>query len=86
MSKVYSTLDCYIAGYLVLKGFVPSLEAQDNGSKIVFVFPATEKLHKEISKYNNGEMVEALHLAVTIKNLKSRIFSLKKSNRYEIYA
>ena len=76
--KVFTTLDAYLAGYLELRGFTPTLIPQDNGRKIVFAFSATEDLYKEITNYNNGATVEANRLALTVKSLKSQIFSLRK--------
>ncbi len=74
-NQIYTTLDAYQAGYLILKGHTPKLINQNN--KVVFTFPVTENLYKNLSDYNNGDLVEALRLATTIKELKGRIFSLK---------
>jgi hypothetical protein len=73
--KVYTTLDSYQAGYLLLKGHSPKLVNHRN--KIVFSFSATEGLYQNLSDYNNGDLIEALKLVTAIKELKSKIFSLK---------
>jgi hypothetical protein len=41
-------------------------------------------LYEAISEYNNGAVVEVARFALTIKNLKSQIFSLRrnKGNNY----
>jgi hypothetical protein len=79
--KVFTTLDVYISGFLVLKGFKPLLIPQENGKKIVFVFPYSEDLNKEITNYNNGEKVAANRFTLTIKTLKSHIFSLRRRKK-----
>ncbi|OHE56890.1 MAG: hypothetical protein A2Z47_10605 [Thermodesulfovibrio sp. RBG_19FT_COMBO_42_12] len=76
--KVFTTLDAYLSGFLVLKGFNPSLIPQDSGNKIIFAFHATEDLYKAITNYNTGAKVEADRLALAIKNLKSQNFSLRR--------
>jgi hypothetical protein len=75
--KAFTTLDAYIGGFLTLKGFTPQLIQQ--GQKIVFCFESSESLHKAISEYNNGAMIEASRLAFAIKTLKSQIFSLRRN-------
>lgn len=83
--KVFTTLDAYLSGYLVLKECTPSLIQEDNSNKIVFVFPATEELYTEITNYNNGAKVEAVRFALAIKGLKSKIFSLRRNNVNELF-
>lgn len=78
IGNIFTTLDAYLSGFLVLKGFTPSLIPQDNGNKIVFAFHATEDLYQEITNYNTGAKVEADRFALAIKNLKSQIFSLRR--------
>lgn len=72
----YRTLDVYIASWLMLQGFRSILE--NEGSKIVFSFPSSEKLFDSISKYNNGATVEVARFVLTVKGLKAQIFSRKK--------
>lgn len=76
MSKVYTSLDAYLAGFLTLKGFIPKLIEQ--GNKVVFSFEISDKFFKTLAEYNNGAKVEALRLAVAVKSLKSQIFSLRR--------
>jgi hypothetical protein len=82
MEKVYTTLDAYQAGYQTLKGHSPTLTRQ--GDKIVFVFEATDAFFRDLAEYNGGALVPASTFAMTIKNLKSQIISLKmsKGKRY----
>ena len=74
--KEYRTLDVYYTAWLILQGFTPTLE--NEGSKIVFCFPATKKLFDSISAFNNGATVEASRFVLTIKNLKAQVFSRKE--------
>lgn len=83
-NNVYTTLDSYIAGYLVLKGFKPALISQDNGHKVVFAFQDTDSLQQSIHDYQNGAKIEALRLAMAVKSLKSQIFSMRRGKE-EVY-
>ncbi len=77
----WSTLDSYVTGFLVTRGFQPSLIPQNgHRSKIAFSFPATPELYKALHEYSNGAMVEAARFALTVKALKSQIFSMKTNN------
>jgi len=82
MGKVYTTLDAYQTGFLVLKGHSPKLILQDD--KIVFLFEATDAFYRDLTDYNSGASVEASKFAMTIKALKSQVISLKmsKEKRY----
>ena len=75
--KVFTTLCAYTSGYLYLKEFTPELIQQ--GEKVVFVFPASDELYKELSNYNSGALVEASRFAGAIKNLKSQIHSVRRN-------
>lgn len=83
VENIFTTLGAYLSGFLVLKGFTPSLIPQDNGNKIVFAFHATGSLCKEISNYNTGAKVEADRFVLAIKNLKSQIFLLRRRKENE---
>jgi hypothetical protein len=74
--SLYTTLDAYQAGYLCLKGFVPTF-IEEGPRKIVFGFNESENLFREIQNYHDGARVEAIRLAVSVKTLKSKIFSMK---------
>lgn len=79
----FTTLDAYLSGYLALKGFKPNLISQPGRDRIVFSFKSTPELLDTINEYNRGGEIEALHLAVTIKALKSQIHSTRRSKDYE---
>jgi len=73
--KFYSTLDAYQAGFLTLRGNSPKFIEQ--GNKVVFLFPVSEKLNKDLADYISGATVQALRFSTVIKSLKSKIFSLR---------
>jgi hypothetical protein len=78
----FTTLDSYLAGWLVSKKHTPQLIEQ--GNKIVFYFNASDELFQDLDEYNAGAMIEASRFAFLIKGLKSRIHSLrKKKGSYE---
>lgn len=83
--ELFTTLDAYLSGYLVLKGFQPTLLSAKGAEKIVFAFHSTPELFESINDYNSGAMVGALHLAVTIKGLKSRIHSIRRYDNEQRY-
>ncbi len=74
-SRTYRTLDAYISAWLILQGFTPTLI--NEGPKIVFSFPSSEKLFESISRFNNGATVEVARFVLTVKNLKAQVFSRK---------
>lgn len=79
MNNVYTTLDSYQAGFLVIKGFRPSLRKSGASQKIVYEFQASEDLYDTLAEYHNGAIVEALQFALSVKTLKSQIFSMRRS-------
>jgi hypothetical protein len=76
----WTTLDSFVSAFLVTRGFQPVLVPQyGNSSKIAFSFPATPKLYQALNEYNSGALIEASRFALTVKSLKSQIFSMKMS-------
>jgi len=69
--KIYTTHDVCQAGYLVLKNHPPEL--MDRNGKIIFRFILTDSLFKDLSDYNNGAEVKAIHLSFVVKKLESQI-------------
>lgn len=83
VKNLYTTLDAYQAGFLVLQGYYPQLRKQ--GRKVVFCFEATPSMYDAINDYNSGATVEALRFTMAIKQLKSQIFSMKtEKEKWEI--
>jgi Domain of unknown function (DUF5659) len=76
----FTTLDAYLSGFLVLKGFRPSLVKSVANSKIIFVFRSTPKLFESISQYGDGSKVEAVKFSTAIKALKSQIHSIRSKD------
>jgi hypothetical protein len=81
-TKVFTTLDAYLSGYLVLKNFIPKLIEQ--GEKVVFAFNSSEALYRAIAEYSNGAVVPASQMAFSVKTLKSRIHSLRRNKENEL--
>lgn len=74
----YSTLDAYRAGFAKLKNHPITFKLEEK--KVVFCIPLTERLLQDLDAYEHGATVEALQLAMAIKNLKAHVFHLKKEN------
>jgi hypothetical protein len=79
--KDFTTLDSYLAGYLSLRGFAATLVSQ--GDKVVFIFEATDDLYRTLEDYNTGATIEALRFALTVKTLKSQIYSIRRNHEKE---
>ena len=77
-AKSYTTLDSYIAGFLLLRNHTPELIEQ--GSKIVFSFPLCDQLFKDLNEYSSGALIEAARFAFAVKSLKSQIHSRRRDN------
>jgi hypothetical protein len=80
-TRFYSTLDSYVAAYLVLRGHRPNLI--DQGQKVVFAFSENDALYNALADYNSGAIVEALKFAFIIKQLKSQIFSRRDKDGFK---
>lgn len=72
----FTTLDAYLAGFLVLAGHEPELS--NEGKKVVFVFKRNDNLNEALTKYYNGSEVPASRYAFTIKTLKGMIHDLRR--------
>lgn len=75
MEIIYTTLDAYQAGFLILKGF--NYEIIWHEDKFVFAFSASNALYQAIAGYNSGAMVEAVSFALAAKNAESQILSAR---------
>lgn len=84
-NEQYTTLDSFVSGFLVTRGFQPSLIPQNGNRKIAFSFPASPDLYKALNDYNNGALIEASRFALTVKALKSQIFSMRRSEENNDY-
>jgi hypothetical protein len=74
----WTTLDCYIAGFLYLKNFNPQLILQN--TKVVFAFDVCKELVQALEDYNTGAQIGAQKLAQAVKTLRAQIYSLKMNN------
>lgn len=72
----YTTLDAYISAFLSLKGFTPELVS--HGGKVVFHFKDSPELQEALTDYNIGATVEAARFALMVKDLKGRIYGLRR--------
>lgn len=71
----FSSLDSYLAGFLLLKGHRPSLENQ--GGKIVFVYVSGPELEEAISEFYSGAQVGAAAFAASVKSLRGLIHEMR---------
>ena len=74
--KEYRTLDVYLASWLILQGFTPTL--QNENSRVVFCFSSSKRLLEALLKFNDGATVDVQKFTFTIKTLKSQMFSRKR--------
>lgn len=81
--RTYTTLDSYIAGFLLLRNHFPELLEQ--GQKIVFSFPLSEQLLRDLQDYTSGAMVAASQMAFACKSLKSQIHSIRNTIKEKDY-
>jgi hypothetical protein len=75
-SEEFWTSPClYTAAFLVVKGIRPKL-FRENG-KVLFGFPANDRLFQLLSAYSNGEEVAVMGFVQTCKHLKAQMYTLK---------
>lgn len=75
--KKLPVMDIYLASYLVLKGVSPALILE--GTRVIFEFPATDEVLRISREFNCNPPVPALDYVKTIRQLRSRMISMKES-------
>lgn len=75
--EAFSTMDAYLGGFLVLRGF--KAEAAYQTGKVVFVFQNSEDLHRAITDFHQGAVVIAAAFTTSIKSLKGQIHDLRRT-------
>jgi hypothetical protein len=74
-TKIFQTLDLYLASFLAFHGIEPSLETV-NG-KVIFVFPANDSLYRLIAQYNADAEVPSSSFVTVIKMLRGQMLSMR---------
>jgi len=76
-TKVFSTLDIYLASFLSLHGTDPILEAR-NG-KVIFTFENTDNLYRLMNLYNSNQDVPVADFVTAVKTLRGKMLTAKES-------
>lgn len=80
--KYFTTMDAYVGGFLILRGFPPELVEESTG-KISLRWEATNALYQALNDLNNDVPVAAMSLLSAVKALKGRVITMKKMRNYE---
>lgn len=75
--KRYSTLDIYQSAFLLIFGIQPELEVK-NG-RVIFSFPANDRLYEGIMLYNSNIDVHVADFVTAIKMLRGQMLTLRDS-------
>jgi hypothetical protein len=74
----FTTLDAYLAGFLVLRGFTPHLVSQQG--KVVFCFEDSRKTQGAILEFHAGATVGASLFTAAVKALKGKVHDMRRDN------
>ena len=77
MSKVFSTLDIYLASFLSLHNLEPILE--DRNGKIIFIFIASDDLYQLINQFNSNEFVPVNDFITRVKTLRGKMLTAREA-------
>jgi hypothetical protein len=67
--------DINTAAYLELSNIAPELTLQ--GTRVVFEFPATDRVFKLLSEYQSNPSVPVLDYVNVLRRLRSRMLSMR---------
>jgi Domain of unknown function (DUF5659) len=73
--RLFTTLDIYHAAFLSLNRIPPTLELR-NG-RVVFTFPASDKLYKLTMNFNSNVNVPVADFVTMIKTLRGQMLSMR---------
>lgn len=76
-SETFTTLDVYVAGFLRLRGHEPDLVEDAVTRRVLFTWPQTPELLRDLVEYRRDVPVGALTLSYAIKDLKASFKGLK---------
>lgn len=76
-AKELNLLDIHLSAYLIFHGIDPIL-GQKNG-KIIFIFPANEKVYQLMNRFNGDEDVPVASFCTTLKALRGQMLTAKSS-------
>jgi hypothetical protein len=79
-TPTFSTLDVYVAAYLVMCVNEVRIVLQGSG-KVSFRFADSAKVQADLANFEAGAVVKASEFGGTIKDLKRRMYGLKENGR-----
>ena len=74
-SSMLPLYDINLAAFLQHRGIVPSLQQQ--GSRVVFIFPNDSKTHQLMQLYNENPVVPVLDFVGHLRRLRSQMMSMR---------
>lgn len=74
----FTSLDIYLSAFLLLQGIQPNLE--NHNGKVIFRFPVSHDLYKQMTSYSNNEVVCAADFVTAIKTLRGQMLTMRGKN------
>jgi hypothetical protein len=71
--------DIHTATYLELKGIAPELTLQ--GTRVVFEFPATDRVYAMLREYQNNPSIPVLNFVNILRRLRSKMLSMRATDQ-----
>ncbi len=78
-TKIINLLDIYLSSFLSLHGIEPRLEAK--GGKVVFTFPATDRVYGLMNLFNQNSEVGVADFATSVKTLRGKMLTAKDNGK-----
>lgn len=75
--KKFTTLDLYLASFILLQGIDPEL--QITGNKVAFLFEATDRLYRLMGLFNSNTNVPVADYTTALKILRGKMLSFKEN-------
>ena len=71
----FSTMDIYLSAFLLIYGIQPDLKLQNE--RVIFTFPATEELYKNMMRYNSNANVHVADFVTAVKTLRGQMLTMR---------
>ena len=78
-TRTIDLLDIYLSSFLSLHGIEPELELK--GGKVVFTFPATDRVYRLMNLFNQNTEVRVADFVTSVKTLRGQMLSAKDSTK-----
>jgi len=73
--EMFTTLDVFLSGFLLLRGIQPLLQSKEG--RITFYFAVNDDLFRLIRDFNGNALVPVAQYATAVKALRGQMLSMR---------